>query len=515
MPAFPFGPNDVIAARRELARRSLADFACMVDIPTVPISDEDDEDQFSVMRLNGLVAHHALMCTELQMVAEGKTPNLMFLLPPGSAKSTYTDVVFVPWYMARYPRRNVILGSYATNIARKQGRRARQLIRSRSFANLFPDVSLSQVSSAADEWALSTGGEFMAGGLLSGLTGNRAALGILDDPVAGRDEAESPTIRNKTWDAYIDDFCSRLIPGAPQIMILTRWNQDDVAGRILPEDWKGESGTFDGRDGRTWRVVCLPAICNRKDDPLGRKIGESLWPEWFSLDHWKPFQKNQRTWSSLYQQCPTPDEGTYFQRDWFPRFSPNQKPANLHLYGTSDYAVTEDGGDYTVHRVWGIDPDGDLWLIDGWRGQATADVWIERQIDLIEANKPFGWFGEAGVIAKTIEPILFRRLRERKAACRLEWLPSIADKPTRARGFQARAAMKRVHLPEGIEGDVVLDEYLHFPAGRHDDEVDCGSLIGRALDQVHPAIVKIKTTNPNPPDLGMFAKKTGPSWKVR
>lgn len=487
----------------------------MVDIPTVPITDEEDEDQFSVMRLDSLVAHHALMCAELQDLAEGRTPNLMFLLPPGSAKSTYVDVVFVPWFMAKYPRKNVILASYATNIARKQGRRARQLIRSKAFANLFPAITVSQASSAADEWALSSGGEYMAGGLLSGLTGNRAALGIIDDPIAGREEAESETIRDKSWDAYIDDFCSRLVPGAPQVFITTRWHQDDPAGRILPENWAGESGNFEGRDGRNWRVVCLPALCTRADDPLGRPIGATLWPEWFSLEHWKPFQKNSRTWSSLYQQRPSPDEGTYFQRDWFKRYVLDQRPADLHFYGTSDYAVTEDGGDFTVLRIWGVDPKGDLWLVDGWRGQTTADIWIERQIDLHEKWKPHAWFGEAGVIAKTIEPMLRRRLTERKNGARLEWLPSIADKPTRARGFQSRAAMGTVHFLEGIEGDLILDEYLHFPAGRNDDDVDNGSLIGRALDQTHPAIITRKTTDRNPTDFNQWqTKDTAKSWKV-
>jgi len=513
LPALRFRPEDIFAARRALAKRSLSDFACMIDIPTVPITDEEDEDQFSVIRLNTLVAHHLLMCEQLQAMAEGRAPNLMFLLPPGSAKSTYVDVVFVPWFMANYPRKNVILASYATNIARKQGRRARQLIRSKAFGNLFPDVTVSLASSAADEWALSTGGEYMAGGLLSGLTGNRAALGIIDDPIAGREEAESETIREKTWDAYIDDFCSRLVPGAPQAFITTRWHADDPAGRILPENWAGESGDFDGRDGRRWRVICLPAICNSLSDPVGRKIGETLWPEWFTLDHWKPFQKNSRTWSSLYQQKPSPDEGTYFQRSWFQRFREGQQPAKLRLYGTSDYAVTEDGGDYTVHRIWGVDHASDLWLLDGWKGQTTADVWIERQIDLIHEHKPLAWFGEAGVIVKAVEPMLRKRMDERKTWCRLEWLPSITDKPTRARGFQARAAMKKVHLPQTQEGDLILDEYLHFPAGKHDDDVDNGSLIGRALDQTHPAIAPPDDTVK--PIRGLESMTMDQLWKSR
>lgn len=483
----------------------------MVDIPTVPISDVEDEDRFSVLRLDTLAQHHALMCRELQAVAEGRTPNLMLLCPPGSAKSTYTDVVFVPWYMARRPRQNVILASYATGIARKQGRRARQLVKSKPFHNLL-DVTLSTETSAAEEWALSNGSEYMAGGLLSGLTGNRAALGIIDDPVAGREEAESETISNKTWDAYIDDFCSRLIPGAPQVMILTRWSDRDLAGRILPEGWNGESGMFDGRDGRRWKVLCLPAIADRRDDPLGRQIGETLWPEWFSHDHWAPFKTNARTWASLYQQKPSPDEGTYFRREWFDggviegrtfartRYTPGKQPKNLRIYGTSDYAVTQDGGDYTVHRVWGVDEHGDLWLLPGgYRAQAASDLWIEAVIDLIAAHSPFAWFGEGGVIQKAVEPALLRRMRERETRCRVEWLPSIHDKPTRARGFQARCAMGAVHIPEGPEGDAILDEYIRFPAGKNDDDVDAGSMIGRALDMAHPAIVAPEA--PKPPDM--------------
>jgi len=491
---FKPSPAHVIEARRELARRSFPDFCCMVDIPTVPLSDEADEDKFGVMRLGSLATHHQLLCDALQAVADGRIPNLMVLMPPGSAKSTYVDVLFVPWWMARTGRKNVILASYASDIAKKQGRRARQLLRSPSWKALFPDVELSGHSTAADEWALSNGGEYMAGGLLSGLTGNRAGLGVLDDPIRGREAAESQVIRNKTWDAYIDDYCSRLTPGAPQVMVLTRWQQDDPAGRILPEDWNGESGRFNGRDGRIWHVLCLPAICDRADDPLGRKIGETLWPEWFSLEHWEPFKRNARTWSSLYQQKPSPEEGTYFQRGWFNRYAPEDLPKSLNKYATSDYAVTDGGGDWTVHRIWGVDSDGDIWLLDGWRGQTSADQWIEEKLNLAEKHKPYAWFGEAGVIAKAVEPMLTRRMRERGVYFRMEWITSINDKAARARGFQARAAMGKVWVPEGYAGDQVLDEYLRFPAGKHDDEVDVAGLIGRALDDAHPAVVTTQAT---------------------
>ncbi len=509
LPAFQLSESDVIAARRELAKRSLPDFSQMVDIPTVPLTEDAEEDRFSVMRVQQLAAHHKLLLADLQAVESGEIPNLMVLMPPGSAKSTYSDVVFVPWFMAKRPRRNVILASYASDIAKKQGRRARQLIKSRSFQNLM-QVELRQDQHAADEWALTNGSEYMAGGLLSGLTGNRAALGILDDPIRGREAADSETIRNKTWDAYIDDFCSRLIPGAPQIMILTRWHEDDPAGRILPDGWDGESGWFKGRDGRRWKVICLPAIADRADDPLGRKIGETLWPEWFNHAHWEPFKTKPRTWASLYQQKPKAEEGTYFKRQWFKRY--RAAPESLRKYMTSDHAPGgTETSDFTCVRVWGVDPMGDLYLLDGFRHQETLDKSADKVIGnmkaaeagrlardavksdgLIKRHKPFCWFPEDDNNWKSSAGFVTRLMREENVWCRIEPVsPHGADKEAKAQAFQAMAASGRVWLPDNPMGDEVLEQYLKFPGGRNDDEVDAAGIMGRVLDEAHPALIAV------------------------
>jgi predicted phage terminase large subunit-like protein len=136
-------------------------------------------------------------------------------------------------------------------------------------------------------------------------------------------------------------------------------------------------------------------------------------------------------------------------------------------------------------------------------------VWIERKLDLIARYKPLAWFGEGGVIQKAVEPMLRRRMLERRTFCRLEWLPSVADKPTRARSFQAMAASGRVYL----EPHADLSEFLSFPAGKHDDEVDTASLIGRAIDQAHPALAGTIDRKKPRDRWDETTEETG-SWKV-
>lgn len=494
----------------------------MIDIPTVPITDADDEDQFGIMRIGSLADHHRLLLEKLEGVENGTVPNLMVLMPPGSAKSTYVDVVFVPWFMARKPRRNVILASYASDIAKKQGRRARQLITSKAFEDLM-GVTLKSDQKAADEWALDNGSEYMAGGILSGITGNRAALVVWDDLIKGRQQAESETVRESTWDAYIDDLCSRMIPGSPQVGITTRWHQDDVAGRILPEDWNGESGEFEGRDGRIWHVICIPAIADRADDPLGRKIGETLWPQWFSLAHWAPFMRNARTWNSLYQQKPVADDGTFFKVAWFDRFT--EQPKHMNIYMTSDHAPGgQDHNDFNVFRIWGVDANQHIWLLDGWRGQSTIDVAMGIELDpltgkqrllpegalpLIKKWRPFCWFPENDNNWKSAKPFVVAAMRRASVACRIEEISTQGgDKATKAQPFQAKAAMGEVHIPVGPMGDEVLEQYKKFPAGKHDDEVDAAANIGRAIDMAHPAIIPVTQNPRNPSD---YRAPPGPS----
>lgn len=472
------------AARNVLAQKSLEHYCQTIEIPGAPINEEDEDCETFMPVRQSMALHHKLFCNVLEKVESGEIPRAMLFAPPGSAKSTFANVVFATWFMGKKKRRNVISSTYGAELARRQGRKSRSIIRQPIYKEIFK-TELSGESSAADEWALTNENEYMAGGILTGITGTRADLLIIDDPVKNRQDADSDTVQNRTWEEYNDTLKTRLKPHGRIVVIQTRWSESDLAGRILPEDWNGESGWVQGRDGDRWYVLCLPAQADRKDDPIERKIGEYLWPEWFPESHWQPFKANGRTWSALYQQKPTPEEGTYFQRAWFKR---NTTTPKCYVYMASDFAVTDDGGDFTEHGVFGVSNE-DIYLLDWWSGQETPDVWIDRLITLHKQWKPYAWFGEAGVIRRSIEPFLWRRMQETKTYGRLEWLTSVNDKPTRARAFQARAAMGKIHIPNTSWGNDVLDQLLKFPAGRYDDKVDVCSLFGMALDMAHPAIV--------------------------
>lgn len=472
------------AAKRLLARRraraSALDYAKYVPVPGRPVSDDIDEWVFHPIE-SGIADHHAFLLRELDLVATGEIKRVMVFMPPGSAKSTYASVVFPTYLMGKKPGTQIILGSYATDIARKHGRRARQIVQSGQFQSLF-GTEIKADQKAANEWATTNGSEYMSGGMLSGLTGNRADGIIIDDPVRGRRDADSEATQKSTWEAYQDDLLTRLKPGGWEILIQTRWNELDLAGRILPQDYNGESGPVQCRDGHTWQVLCVPAQADRADDPLGRPIGGYLWPEWFTAEHWERFRQQKRTWSALFQQRPQPETGTYFERDWFRWYA--EKPRGLKIYLCSDYAVTDDDGDWTEHGIFGVDAKDNIFVLDWWSGQKCADVWIDAQLDLEEVYKPILSVGEAGQIRRAIEPFLKKRRLKRRVYSRQEWINRDRDKASMARSFQAVASMGKVYLPDGADwADDLLDQLLRFPLGRHDDKVDACALAGMIVDK--------------------------------
>jgi hypothetical protein len=321
--------------RRRRARASLMEFSQSIDIPGVPLIEALDltsDEGKLIDPIERIVAtytpietrvapHHLLMMQAIQRCIEKPRGRLLIFAPPGSAKSTYASVVAPAWIMGRNPGTQIILASYGTSIAAKQSRKVRTICKDPRYTSIWREKpTLNEDQRAVDDWQLSNGSSMMAAGLLAGITGNRADGVIIDDPVANRESADSATLREKTYNEYIDTAMTRAKPKMWTVIIQTRWHQDDLSGAILPEDYNGESGLIKCRDGQTWEVLSLPAKAESDNDPLGRKIGEYLWPTWFSKEHWQTWENNPRaarTWTALYQQRPAPDAGIHFQPGMF------------------------------------------------------------------------------------------------------------------------------------------------------------------------------------------------------
>jgi predicted phage terminase large subunit-like protein len=423
--------------------------------------------------------HHKIIAEHLEAVVRNDINRLMIFAPPRHGKSELASVRLPAWYIGLYPHREVFSAGYGENFAHEWGRFVRNCVAGPDFARCFPGVSLALDSQAAGRWHTQQGGAYRAAGAGTGITGRGANLFIIDDPIKGHVEAESQTVRDSRWQWYLSDVYTRLEDPHAIVLIQTRWHWDDLAGRLLNQESSG---------GDKWTVVEFPAI---------NKAGEALWPEKYPIARLEQIRavEGPRNWSSLYQQRPTPDEGGYFERQYFAYYDDAPPLAHLQLYGASDYAVSEDHGDWTVHIVVGVAPNSDLYVLDLWRQQANTLAWVETLFSLVNKYKAHlhVWAEEEDQIKKSVGPFINKLMAERSCWFTRYQLPTQGGardgtgkaKQMKARSLQARMQQRKVLFPRGAPWLADLEtELLQFPAGVHDDQVDALANIGRVLDQM-------------------------------
>jgi len=469
--------------------------------------------------------HHVLLCQALQSLADDSllwgepVRNLMVFMPPGMAKSTYATVRFPAWYLGRFKRRGVISASYNDTLAEHFGKKVRNLVASPAHLALFPHCMLSEDSRAKGEWETDGGGFYFAAGVGVGVTGRRGDLVIGDDLIKGRFDAESPTVRDKTWEWWKDDVRTRLKPKtARRVLIGTRWHEDDPCGRILPDGWGGQSGVFTGKDGGRWHVLCFPAQAI-EGDALGREPGEWLWPEYFSPEAWQAERaaRDARSWASLYQQQPRPETGDILDEKWVRWYSPADiQGMNFRFYGASDYAVTardqknRKKPDWSEHGVIGVNHVGDWYIRDWWGDQVTTDVSTDMEITMAKRWGVYQWFGESGVIENSIAPIRAQRQRERQrdegasVYYSRDLVSSAGDKVSKVQAFKGLLHSGKVYLPLGEPWAMrLVDLMTRFRGldGDQDDAIDVLGILGRALAQMRDALPPAMPTSAEMPKI--------------
>jgi predicted phage terminase large subunit-like protein len=449
--------------------------------------------------------HHRLIINRLVRVSRGEFNRLAIFMPPGSAKSTYGSILFPAWYLGQHPTHSILAASHTTELAEKWGRRVRNLLNERGPVL---KLSVSEDNAAAGRWSVKQGGEYYSAGVGVGIAGFRADLAIIDDPVRSREDADSALVRERTWDWFKSDLSTRLKPGGRIVLIQTRWNEDDLAGRVLEEMKKG---------GDRWEVLSLPAEAE-EDDPLDRQPGEFLWDDSYGYGEFLRHEKRTqpaRNWSALYQQRPATEGGDYFKAEWLRPYTIHPDPQTLAVYGGSDYAVTSDGGDYTVHIVVGVDADSRVYLLDLWRGQAASDRWIREWCRLVREWKPLDWAEETGQISSGLGPFIEQEARRSRAYVNREQFPTRADKQVRAQSIRGRMSMDGLYVPTSAPWYADFRaELLSFPAGKHDDQVDALGLVGQLLDVMIEGRLPPKP-EPEKPKVGYRAVEVEQeSWKA-
>jgi predicted phage terminase large subunit-like protein len=419
--------------------------------------------------------HHHLLIDELAKVASGETDRLMLLLPPGSAKSTYASILFPAWWFTQHSKSSVIAASHTADLAHHFGRQVRDLV-NEQHAHL--GYTLADHNRAAGRWRTSSGGEYFAVGLRGPVTGRRADLAIIDDPIKSYAEADSVNHRDLVWNWFRSDLVTRLKPKGRVILIMTRWHEDDLGGRLL------------SRQEGQWRVLRLPALAE-PEDPLNRPEGAPLWPEW--EDEGALQQKRttvgERVWSAMYQQTPRSAQGTLFSVK--PIDIMDSLPLSGHSVRAWDLASTfkqsDNDPDWTVGIKLHRNDRRHFTITDVVRIQGSPhqveDIVLEtakldgRSVTISLPKDP----GAAGGFVASY-------LAGQLAGHNLIITPETGPKISRATPVAAQIEAGNVSIVRASWNHAFLEELRDFPHGVKDDQVDALSRAFTALlDQAAPA----------------------------
>jgi len=478
-------------------KEKIMDFCHHIEVPGAPVSDPEPEIYYPIKLKPA--KHHKLILRAIQSLADGEADDvdgIMLFLPPGSAKSTYASVVAPAWLLGRKPGSNVIMATYGQDLATRFGRRVRHIVKTKEYETIM-GCRLRDDNQAVNEWGLTNGSDYKAVGIGGGVTGLRADWLIIDDPVKNREDADSETIREKTWSGFVDDLTSRYKPNMKIFVIMTRWHEDDLAGRVLGEEWKGQSGHWRGTDHRLWYIINLPMEAEYDDDPLGRQMGERLWPEFFEEKLVARLKKAAegggtaaRSWSSLYQQRPAPNEGSILRRaDWQPWKKTGKDgqivpPECEFVILSYDTAFEEDEeSDYSAMSAWGVfaststKKTGEQYhhqhviLLGSWRGKVSAIDLADIVQDHYKHFKPNLILVEKRASGHTVIQEL-KRLRLPVKQWLPKGKPGSKGKIPRAHGVAMILEQGAVHYIPGPNNNKLIEECSAFPYAVNDDWVD-------------------------------------------
>lgn len=420
---------------------------------------------------------HTLIAQKCQQLYEGTlgTNKLMLFVPPQHGKSEIVSRKFPAWVLGRNPRMKIVGTSYSADLAQQFSRSIQRTIDSTEYADVFPGTFLNSSNVVTDVkrgWlrnvdvfeTVGYGGFYKAVGVCGGLTGTPVDLGIIDDPVKDAIEAYSITFRERVWNWYTDVFLTRLHNNSKIILIMTRWHEDDLAGRLLT------------KEGDKWTVICIPAIredMRLTDDP--RSIGEALWEERHSLERLQEAElRSPRTFAALYQQRPSVEGGNIVKRDWFKHITAsefqrvhNDEPIVFFI----DTAYTDKTSNDPTGIIATCKIGNDLYITHAQKVNMKFPELIRFIPQYVTAQ---GYTHRSTI---RIEPkanglSVIDQLQE-ITGLNVTKTPSPTEaKETRLNAASPTIECGRVVLVDGAWNEPYIDELCGFPAKPHDEYVD-------------------------------------------
>lgn len=479
---------------------------------------------------------HEDICRRLErfvrQVEEKKSPRLLLMMPYRHGKSEIASRHFAPWVFGQHPNWEIIAASNAQSLATSFSRYVRDVLRDPGYASVFPETRLDPSSQAAESWSTTKGGGYLAAGIGTAIIGRGAHVLVIDDPVRDAEAADSQVIRDNTWEWYITTAKSRLSPGGGVLGIMTCWNDDDWGGRVQLAAAAG---------GDQFEIVRYPAINDQGDEyiltddsivqippdtpvPAGsrltRRINSPLHPARYTLDMLKAIKAsyyalgNQRWWSAGYQQNPTPDEGLVFTKDMFRYYGTAPARSDMYVYQAWDFAISEGKeADYTVGVCIGVDHRDNVYVLDLRRFKSQdAFIIVDTMLDFAcQYDATLGV--EDGQIWKAIESQFKKRCEERRQYPSYEVLKPLTDKLVRANPLRGRMQLGKVYFDKDATwfGEMHR-ELLHFPAGKHDDQIDALAwavrlTLGRAAPRQQVPKIHLKSWKDELP--GLVGKRGG------
>lgn len=429
--------------------------------------------------------HNRIICQMLERVESGEWPRVIVTLPPRHGKTQLCAKFFIPWCIGRDPYRHSAYATYNDEFAGDVGRDIMAVMESPEYQGVFPKFEFRKGAKAAKRFQSDQGGTNVVVGRGTALTGRGFHIGVADDLLKDGSEANSQAIRDRCWDWFTKVFMTRQMEvGAMVIIMMTRWHEDDVVGRLTNPD----NPYYDKEEAKNWKVLNLPALAEQ-NDPLGRKAGEALWPDRFPVKFLEAQKRlNPRAFQALYQQQPSPEEGILFKREWFRYYKAHErpKPEQLRIYAASDHAIgTAQKNDKTVMLIAGTDNAGRVWLLDCWWGQADALVQVDQMIDMMEKWQPMYWWGEDDTLQLAMAALLRKRKVERGVSTPVVIERFKGDKEQKASAMQGLIKDGRVLFPRDLWWcHAGIEQMLKFPNAANDDFVDVMSILGIRINEM-------------------------------